>query len=231
MFPSCQWLLYWWITDWFLPPWPLNHPTTWILIWHDLWLHNSRTQFWLLHQWPHHKEIKHISPKLKGRGTFTHLIVTPNHSATRTLVSYRLCKHCFHPSTQVAHDASWHEPHPVINQWTHPVWIPERVLSVKLLPLKMSQMVKTTKLENIFWFQGCTQDFLTPQDFGRQSSHGVWQSQASPFPPWACLSVVIPGPQLVNSDGAPHRKERQTRHHTFVLVSVWMFLLYGIFKT
>lgn len=43
MFQSCQWLLYWWMTDWFLLCWPQNQPITWILIWYDLWLHNGIT--------------------------------------------------------------------------------------------------------------------------------------------------------------------------------------------
>lgn len=47
-------------------------------------------------------------------------------------------------------------------------------------------MATTTK----YWicFQDATQDFLTPQDFGGLSSHGAWQSQASPLlPEFVCL--------------------------------------------
>lgn len=75
------------------------HLTTYILIWYDLWLPNSITQFWLLRRWPYHKEVRRISPKLKGGGAFTHLMVTLDPFGQNSGF-LRPCQHCFHPSTQ-----------------------------------------------------------------------------------------------------------------------------------
>lgn len=105
------------------------------------------------------------------------------------------------------------ELHPVVNHIISAhvqFWFQKECAAGKLLPLRWDKPPKKKNQNKGYWlfllhilFPGMRTGFLTPQEVGRQSSHGVWQSQASPFPPWVCLSVIIPGPQLVNTDGDP----------------------------